>query len=86
MARYTFTPKGKSEFADPESWARNDETIKLCSLLAKGVDAEKLTDKQRGRCNRWATLGFVKRTEKTTPSKSVRTSPPKTTAELRRAA
>jgi hypothetical protein len=37
MAKYEFTAKGKTEFAEPESWAKNKNTVTLVNRLFKGA-------------------------------------------------
>jgi len=59
--KYEFTAKGKTDFEDPKSWARSASTVTLVEKVYRTVDADKLTDKERARVNRWCALGWCKR-------------------------
>jgi hypothetical protein len=55
--KFEVTPAGKKELSGPETWAKNPNTVKLVTRLLKGgVDTDSISDKERGRLNRWVNL------------------------------
>ena len=85
--KFEFNERGKKEFAEPETWAKSKKTLTLVAKVAKGVDADSLNDYERRRANRWVALGYCKRSgemQRTTPKKSVRTSPKKPKTAVKR--
>jgi hypothetical protein len=85
--KFEVTSAGRKELESPETWAKNKNTVTLVNRLLKGaVEADSITDKERGRLNRWVNLGYLKRTgEATKPAekktKTTRTRSVKTTAK-----
>ena len=68
--KYEVTAAGRKELDSPDTWAKKTNTVKLVTRLLKGkVDADSVTDKERGRLNRSVSLGFCKRIETPTAAK-----------------
>ena len=61
--RYELTATGRKELAEPDTWARNKNTVTLVKMVEKGVSEEALNPKQKARLNSWAKLGWVKKSE-----------------------